>query len=106
MRKILFILLLLVLPVVLAEGVDLDTEITASERAQFDEILQPVVKIYNFVKYIATMIAAIFMLYAGISYMTSGADPRKREQAKNIALYVILGLIVIWASPLVVNLLI
>jgi multisubunit Na+/H+ antiporter MnhB subunit len=35
--------------------------------------------------------------------MTSGSDPKKREDAKNMAMYVIIGLIVIWAAPLIVN---
>ena len=79
--------------------------ITAQEQATFDQILQPVLRIYNFVKYIVSIIAAFFLLYAGISYMTSGGDPRQRENAKNIALYVIIGLLVIWAAPLLVGLL-
>ncbi len=102
------LLLTLIMPLALADdqNADLDTTITAQEKAQFDEILQPVMKIYNFVKYIATVVAAIFLLYAGISYMTSGGDPKQRDTAKNIVAYVVIGLIVIWAAPLLVNLLI
>lgn len=99
---------LLFLPLVLAEGdnADLDTDITNEDKEKFDEILQPVVKIYNFIKYIATIVAAIFLLFAGISFMTSGDDPKKRDQAKSIATYVIVGLLVIWAAPFIVNFLI
>jgi hypothetical protein len=69
MKKLILVLLLLLLalPLVLAETAPLDTEITAEDKAQFDEILTPVMKIYNFVKYISTVVAAIFLLYAGIS---------------------------------------
>lgn len=94
------------LPVVFADRADLDTELSAEDRAQFDEILTPVMKIYNFVKYIASVIAAIALLGAGISYMGSGNDPRKRETSKNIAMYVVIGLVIIWAAPLIVQLLI
>jgi hypothetical protein len=38
--------------------------------------------------------------------MTSGADPRKRDQSKNIAMYVVIGLIVIWAAPMIINLMV
>lgn len=102
------LLLMLIVPVVLADtqNADLNTTITPQDKAKFDDILKPVIKIYNFVKYIATVVAAIFLLYAGISYMTSGGDPKKRDEAKNIAAYVILGLIIIWAAPLLVDLLI
>ena len=103
---ILVILLLLMLPALHAETASLDATLSAEDKAQFDEILKPVMKIYNFVKYIASVVAGMFLLYAGIAYMTSGSDPRKRDQAKNTAAYVILGLIIIWAAPLIVNLLI
>ncbi len=111
-KTMFFLVMLLavfILPTALADddqNADINTEITPEEKAQFDEILTPVFKIYNFVKYIATVVAGIFLLYAGISYMSSGNDPRKRDTAKNIAAYVIIGLIVIWAAPIVINLLV
>ena len=76
--------------------------ISASDN--FAEILQPLTTIYNLVKYSATVIAGIVMLFAGIAYITSGSDPMKRENAKNMIMYVIIGLMVIWAAPFVVNL--
>ena len=85
---------------------DVDTEITPEEQEQFDEILEPVVKIYNFVKYVATVVAVIILAIAGISFMTSGTDPKKRDTAKGMATYVVLGLLVIWAAPMIVGFLI
>jgi len=96
---------LLLVPTVFAQTASLDTTISSEDQAAFDEILEPVLKIYNFIKYIASILAGMFLLYAGITYMMSGSDPKKRETAKNIGMYVILGLIVIWAAPLVVGLL-
>lgn len=84
-------------------AVDFDSDLSDDDKATFDEILEPVMKIYNFVKYAATVLAVVVLLFAGVSYMTSGSDPRKREQSKNMAMYVIIGLIVIWAAPLIVN---
>ena len=60
--------------------------------------------IYDLVKYAATVIAGLAMVGAGITYIASGSDPGKREKAKNMIMYVIIGLIVIWAAPFVVNL--
>ena len=71
--------------------------------SSFDDILKPVVKVYDFAKYAASIIAMIFLLFAGITYMTSGGDTQKREQAKNMVMYVVIGLVVIWAAPLIVN---
>jgi len=101
---VLFILTLL--PSVLGDSAEIDEEISEDDKEKFDAILAPVLKIYNFIKYIASVVAGIFLLYAGITYMSSGSDPKKRDQAKGIASYVVIGLIVIWAAPFIVGLLI
>ena len=104
--KIATTLLLLVLMSIMSSAVtaiDFNQEISSQDKQTFDKILQPVLKIYNLVKYVATAIAVIVMLFAGITYMTSGGDPKKRDTAKHMATYVVIGLIVIWAAPLVVN---
>jgi multisubunit Na+/H+ antiporter MnhB subunit len=87
----------------LVSAVDFNQEISDEDKAAFDQILEPVMKIYNLVKYTASVIAVVVLLFAGITYITSGSDPGKREKAKNMAMYVVVGLIVIWAAPLIVN---
>jgi hypothetical protein len=78
-------------------------EISEEDKETFDQILEPVMKVYNLIKYVATVIAVIIILFAGITYMVSGSNPGKREQAKSMIMYVVIGLIVIWAAPLIVN---
>jgi len=78
--------------------------VSAEETEDFEEIMQPLQVIYDLVKYTATLIAGLVMLFAGITYIASGSDTGKREKAKNMVMYVIIGLIVIWAAPFVVNL--
>jgi multisubunit Na+/H+ antiporter MnhB subunit len=97
-------MLIIVADVVLA--VEFNQTISPTDKATFDQILTPVMTIYNLVKYIATAIAGVVLLFAGITYMTSGSDPKKRENAKNMAMYVVIGLIVIWAAPMIVQLLV
>jgi len=99
--NLVFFLALMAVPIVMAAG--FDDDISAEDKATFDEILEPVMKIYNLVKYSATVLAVVVLLFAGVSYMMSGSNPSKREQAKNMTMYVIIGLIVIWAAPLLVN---
>lgn len=106
MKKIIVLLLMLIVLSLTASAIDFNQPISGDDQQTFDQILQPVMKIYNLVKYIASAIAAVVLLFAGITYMTAGGDPRKRDTAKNMATYVIIGLIVIWAAPLVVNFLI
>jgi hypothetical protein len=99
-----FVLLVTLTPVLAV--IDLDAPLDAADEAVFDEILEPIMKIYNFVKYIATAVAAIVLVGAGIVFMISGSDPRKRDSAKNMIMYVIAGLILIWIAPLIVNFLV
>ena len=101
-KFLLFLMLLFCTPFVAAQF----TNPLPGDTTAFNEILEPVFKIYNFAKYAATVIAVLVLLFAGISAMTSGGDPGKREMAKNMAMYVIFGLIIIWAAPLVVNLIV
>lgn len=86
-----------------AAAADFNQTISPQDKATFDQILQPVMSIYNLVKYIATVIAVVVILFAGITFIMSGSDPVKREQAKSMIMYVAIGLIVIWAAPLVVS---
>jgi uncharacterized membrane protein len=93
-----FILLLLTL----SSGYAVE-EITEDDKEKFDNILTPINKIYNLVKYVATSIATLMLLFSGIVFMTSGNDKNKRESAKDMGTYVVIGLIVIWAAPILVS---
>lgn len=96
-----FLALLVGFPIVTA--MDFNQTISPEDQATFDQILQPVMKIYNLVKYIASVIAVVVLLLAGINYIMGGADPKKRDNAKSMAMYVVVGLVIIWAAPFVVN---
>ena len=89
------------LPVAMA--VDFNQEISSADKATFDNILEPVMKIYNFVKYAATVLAVVFLVFAGVTFIMSGSDQAKREQAKMMATYIVIGLIVIWVAPMIVG---
>ena len=104
MKLALLVLVLFAVPLVTA--FDLGEEITEEDEEEFDEILEPVMKIYNFVKYSATVLAALFLVFAAISFMGSGEDQRKREGAKKSIGYTLVGLLIIWAVPLVIDFLV
>ncbi|MFA5020410.1 MAG: pilin [Candidatus Pacearchaeota archaeon] len=78
--------------------------VSAADTATYDEILKPVQAIYDLVKYAVTIIAGLVLLFAGITYILSGADAGKREKAKNMIMYVLIGLALIWAAPFIVKL--
>jgi len=99
-------MLLLFTPQLVLAAVDFNQGPSSQDQATFDQILQPIMKIYNLVKYFASALAGIALLFAGTSYMTAGQDPKKRENSKTMAMYVVIGLVVIWAAPLLVSLIV
>jgi hypothetical protein len=96
------LLLLLTIPSVLAV-IDFDQGLTQDEEDMIDEILAPVMKVYNFIKYTATVVGVLMLVFAGITFVTAGGDQGQKEKAKNMAVGVVIGLIIIWVAPLVVE---
>jgi len=99
---LLVLLALIVLPTIVS-AVDFGGNVSQEDKNTFDQILSPVMRVYNFVKYSATVLAVVFLVFAGVSFMVSGSDQSKREQSKLMAMYIVVGLIVIWVAPLVVQ---
>lgn len=97
------LLAMLILPTLVAAELDFSQDITPAEEAQFDQILQPVMKVYNFIKYAATIAGVLMLVFSGITFVTAGGETAKKEKAKNMATGVIIGLIIIWIAPLVVR---
>lgn len=95
------LLLLCLAPQVLA--VDFNAELSDEDKATFDGILEPVMNVYNFIKYAATVIAVIAMIFAGLGYIINANDQGKREASKKAIGYIVIGLIIIWVAPLVVQ---
>lgn len=87
---------MLIMPIVSAQ---FNGTISDEDKRTFNTILEPVLKIYNLVKYAATFIAVIMLVLAGVSYIMSGSDPKKRESSKHTIMYVFIGLAIIWAAP-------
>jgi type IV secretory pathway VirB2 component (pilin) len=100
-KTLILLVLLLAMPIALA--VDFNSAVSASDQQTFDQILEPVMKVYNFVKYAATVVAVLFLVFAGITFIISGNDQAKRESAKTMATYIVIGLIIIWVAPLIVS---
>lgn len=78
--------------------------LVSAANDQYDQLLQPIQNVYDFVKYAVTVIAGLLLIFAGYTFITSGNDPKKKEEAKNMVMYVIIGLAIIWAAPLIVKL--
>ena len=88
-----------------AHAQELDSDPTSDEEQAFSEIMTPVMTIYKLVKYAASIAAALALAIAGIMYMFSANDVHRRDQSKSWVAYIFMGLVVIWATPMVINLL-
>jgi uncharacterized membrane protein len=87
-------------------AVDFSADISDEDKETFDSILEPVMKVYNFIKYSLSVLAVLFMLFAAGTFIVSGRDQSKRESAKTMMIYIIFGLIIIWVAPLIVEFLV
>ena len=99
---VIILVVLFVLPGVLG-AVSFNSTLSPQDEAQFDQILAPVMKIYNFIKYAATVAGVLMLVFAGINFVTAGAEVTKKERARHMATGVIIGLILIWVAPLIVQ---
>jgi len=43
-------------------AVDFNSTISSQDQQTFDQILAPVMKVYNFIKYAATVVAVLFLV--------------------------------------------
>jgi hypothetical protein len=80
--------------------------ISNEQKQEFDQILIPLTKFYEFIKYSSTIIAALYLLFAGLSYVMSSDNIEKRSSIKSTIGYILLGISLIWAAPYIVNLII
>ncbi len=80
------------------QGVD-----TISGIAGGEDLAGVISTIINIFLGLAGLIAAIYLILGGVSYITSRGDSDKAEDAKNTILFAIIGLIVIGLSAVITN---
>lgn len=71
--------------------------------ASVSDITAPVTKIYDLIKNVVSVLGIIAITVAGAMYMFSGSNIQSRENAKSMVSYAIIGLVLVWVAPLVVN---
>lgn len=68
-----------------------------------DDIVEPISKIYDLVKGVVSVLGIIAITIAGAYYMFSGSNIQARENAKSMVSYSVVGLVLVWVAPLIVN---
>lgn len=59
--------------------------------------------VLNWLLILSGTVALVFVILAGISYITSGGDQKKLDNAKHTLTYAILGLFIIFVSFLIIR---
>ena len=57
-------------------------------------VVQTLETIANWIFYILLFVAAIFIVIAGVSFVTAQGDPEKFKKAKDTVLYAVVGIVV------------
>ena len=96
------VLVLMVLPLAYSVHAVTVTPPSAGDINSFNQILAPVMKVYNFVKYAASVLALLFIVFAAVQ-MFMNNNPSEKEQAKSKVMYIVIGLGLIWVAPIIVN---
>jgi len=99
-KLIIFLLLAsFLLPLVASAVVEIPNPLKANSFAEL------ITALVNFIFYLAIAIAPIIIIIAAFYLLTSAGDPAKVQTAKDIILYTVIGLIIIFLSLAIVSLL-
>lgn len=84
-------------------GIDLSS-LNQTRFASLEEFLMTMVNSYLIIG--VAILAVIFLIKSGISYILSGGDPKKTEEAQKSIVYIIIGLVICILAPLLIQYLI
>lgn len=92
--------LLIVIPLVAgAAGITLENPLKCKNAKGEDcDLLDIIDKITGFLAGLASTVAVIMIIWAGIVYMTAGDNEEKIKSAKKTILWALIGLAIVWSS--------
>ena len=87
----------------IALGANFTADCTANEAGCYNAVSASnmVVQLIGWVIAIAGIVSAIFVVYGGISYMTSSGDPGKLKKAKDMITYALIGLAIVALAEII-----
>lgn len=74
-----------------------------AQGAGIEEITEPIERIYELIRGVVSILGVIAITVAGALYMFSGGNIQSRESAKMMVSYAIVGLVLVWVAPLIVD---
>ena len=71
--------------------------------ADLDKIKEPLNRVYSVVQALVSVVGVIVISFAGFKFMVSGENVQARESSKQMLSYAVVGLMVVWMAPFLVN---
>jgi len=102
MKKYLILALLIVLLVpiaISAQQVEIENPVTS------DSLWGLLDKVINFIFYISISIASLMIVVGAYFFLTSAGEPGKVQTAKDVIMYALIGLVVVFLSKAIIALL-
>lgn len=95
----LFILIALLAPLTIKAQVEIENPVTS------DSLWELLSRVIDFIFYISISIASLMIIIGAYFFLTSAGEPGKVQTAKNVILYALIGLVVVFLSKAIINLL-
>jgi hypothetical protein len=97
---ILFLLVILLVPIIMISAqVEIENPVTS------DSLWELLSRVIDFIFYISISIASLMIIIGAYFFLTSAGEPGKVQTAKNVILYALIGLAVVFLSKAIINLL-
>lgn len=87
-------------------GVEIDIDRSANSNSSFgfiDFANNTVGTIINILLFLAGAAAVIYLIWAGIKYLTSGGDTKKAEEARRAIINAVIGIIIVVSAYFIIR---
>jgi len=71
--------------------------------ADLDKIKEPLNRVYSVIQAVVSVVGVIVITFAGFKFMGSGENVQARESAKQMLSFAVIGLMIVWIAPHLVN---
>ena len=79
----------------------LEDQATRGESAQDNQVLSLLFNVVQALLFVLGIISVIAVIYGGLTFITSGGDPSKTKQAREIIIYAMVGVVIAVSAQLI-----
>jgi len=97
--KVLCMFFIINIPINSVRAGDFDQPVSEQEKELFKQMFKPLLSLFNMIKFLASIVAGVYLSWGAVNLMTAGDDFKKRETAKQKLSFAVLGMMIIWGIP-------